>query len=535
MGKKTRYIDMLDIENLIVPGGLHERLALINHAESYVSTRGILPPFSYKHLSCLAEDIIKDNNLPLSSKAFLMICCSNAIWRKVLEKIPYQRRILFLPECLKNSQKCYAAKDAFGILCNACGACPIGDILLEAENLGYVTMITEGTTITQKLIEEGNIEAVIGVGCMETLQKLHNSITKYAIPSIAIPLLNNGCKNTNIDKKWLMQELGHFSQNNKCVKLNLKNLHNKTINIFNKTRISELIEHPTNKTSEIALEYILLGGQRLRPFFTMMMYEAFSTVKDEETAQRLALAVECFHKASLIHDDIEDNDVERYGEKTIHEQYGIPVAINTGDFLVGLGYKLISGCKLEPSLLTRCIKIVSQGHLALSIGQGEELINKQEKAFTNTNEMIAIAKNKTSAAFKVALLLGTSAAGADKKTENIIANLSDYIGIAYQIKDDLDDFNGNGGDLISENFSMIRSLILDSLSSPVKEHMLNSLMNKDLKTINRVIQENNILEKAEELLHFYLDKTFSSLDKITNLPAKLALHETMGKIFHAFL
>lgn len=538
MDKKIQLTDLLDIE-LVVPEFLQERQELIKYAEWRVSSSNILPPCPYHQLSQLAREIIEDNNLNPSFKAFLMICCGNAIWRKAFEEIPYQRRILLLPECLKDSQRCNAEKDIFGILCSACGSCSIDDILNEAEDLGYVTMITEGATITRKLIEEGNIEAVIGVGCMETLQKMHKSVTKYSIPSIAIPLLSNGCKDTNIDKKWLLEEMRRFSGNNNFHKINLQELHQKIKVLFNKNRISALMEHPTDKTGVIAMQYVLSGGQRLRPVFTVMMYEAFAAGKEkekgEEIADRLALAVECFHKASLIHDDIEDNDVERYGEKTIHVRYGVPVAINTGDYLIGLGYRLISACELKPVLLARCIQVVSKGHLTLSAGQGEELINKQDNVIVNTREMIDIARNKTSAAFKVALLLGTSAADSDHKTEKIISELSDFIGIAYQIKDDLDDFNGDAGDLLSDNYSIIRALLFDSLSKEEKEQLLTSFMNRDMDSILESIQENNIVEKAKELMQTYLDKAFSSLGNITNLKAKLAIHEAIGKIFHAYL
>ena len=50
--------------------------------------------------------------------------------------------------------------------------------------------------------------------------------------------------------------------------------------------------------------------------------------------KKVAVAVECFHKASLVHDDIEDNDAERYGEPALHSQHGVPVALNAGDLLI---------------------------------------------------------------------------------------------------------------------------------------------------------------------------------------------------------
>ena len=57
---------------------------------------------------------------------------------------------------------------------------------------------------------------------------------------------------------------------------------------------------------------------------------------------RAAIAVECFHKASLVHDDIQDKDEERYGQPTVHARYGEAMAINIGDLLLGEGYRLLA-------------------------------------------------------------------------------------------------------------------------------------------------------------------------------------------------
>jgi geranylgeranyl diphosphate synthase, type II len=51
------------------------------------------------------------------------------------------------------------------------------------------------------------------------------------------------------------------------------------------------------------------------------------------------MSIETFHKASLVHDDIEDDDAFRYGEETVHRKYGTPTAINVGDYLIGMGYR----------------------------------------------------------------------------------------------------------------------------------------------------------------------------------------------------
>ena len=61
-----------------------------------------------------------------------------------------------------------------------------------------------------------------------------------------------------------------------------------------------------------------------------------------DSIKRAALSIETFHKASLVHDDIEDDDQYRYGELAVHRRFGTPTAINVGDYLIGLGYRLVS-------------------------------------------------------------------------------------------------------------------------------------------------------------------------------------------------
>ena len=88
-----------------------------------------------------------------------------------------------------------------------------------------------------------------------------------------------------------------------------------------------------------------------------------------EAVKKAAVAIECFHKASLIHDDIEDGDDQRYDSPALHTVVGVAVALNVGDFLVGEGYRLLA--ELDNTEMTA---VAAQGHVRLSRGQGRELL-----------------------------------------------------------------------------------------------------------------------------------------------------------------
>src|SRR6185295_13602189 len=89
--------------------------------------------------------------------------------------------------------------------------------------------------------------------------------------------------------------------------------------------------------------------------------------------RKVAVAVECFHKASLVHDDIEDNDAERYGEQTLHARHGVPIALNVGDLLIGEGYRLIACSGAGSQEIAKMIRIAAEGQRELCLGQGAEL------------------------------------------------------------------------------------------------------------------------------------------------------------------
>lgn len=521
--------------DLDVPFDKEKRLEIRTTVEAFLKGKKVIPPVTYEILYEFASALIELQKWEERYRAFVMVCCGNIIWKPVVGSIPYNRRIMLLPQCLRNIKSCRAEKDELGLLCRECGACNISGFLKEAENLGYVALVTEGTTITTRLIESGKVDAVIGIGCMEVLQKMFASVTKYAIPSIGIPLITCGCVETLSDTEWIKEELYHYQEDPKIKLLNLNYLKNKTSSIFGKEQITRLMGAAKNTTEKIAQESLLAGGQRLRPFFAVLAYEAFVKEPDLSVLNLLALSVECFHKASLIHDDIEDNDDVRYGKDTLHYQHGVPVAINTGDYLIGEGYRLIAESPLPAAVICESMKVISQGHSKLSIGQGTELLSLRSGEILSLKEMLAVFENKTAAAFKVSLLLGAIVGGADDEILDSLSNFSKSIGIAYQIKDDLSDFNGNKGDIEVRKFSVLLSLLKENASSLDKEQLISALNDRNFEIVYYLINVYSIQEKTESLLSSYLTEARNCLENFSNLGLKLALYEILGKTFKEYI
>ena len=120
------------------------------------------------------------------------------------------------------------------------------------------------------------------------------------------------------------------------------------------------------------------------------------------------MSIETFHKASLVHDDIEDGDQFRYGDETMHRKYGIATAINVGDYLIGLGYRLVSGDRktLGAETAADILDCLADSHQRLSEGQGAELMWRDNISKTlKPLDALKIYALKTAPAFEAAFYL----------------------------------------------------------------------------------------------------------------------------------
>ena len=142
----------------------------------------------------------------------------------------------------------------------------------------------------------------------------------------------------------------------------------------------------------IAYDWLAQGGKRSRPFITLAVYDALKgapgTLSAEgldlpDAVRRAALAIETFHKASLVHDDIEDDDTFRYGRATLHRQYGVGTAINVGDYLIGLGYRLVGReLSIEYAALESGLERFVHPNKGQFLGR-DALVAWQQKGFSN--------------------------------------------------------------------------------------------------------------------------------------------------------
>src|SRR5207248_3290257 len=213
--------------------------------------------------------------------------------------------------------------------------------------------------------------------------------------------------------------------------------------------VSGQSEDPLCKHEAIAYDFLARGGKRSRPFITLAAYDALKgapgTLAETgwelpDPVKRAAVAIETFHKASLVHDDIEDDDSYRYGQETLHRAHGVGTAINVGDYLIGLGYRLVSRDRKElgADVAADILDKLADAHLKLSEGQGAELLwrDAADQALT-AMDALKIYALKTAPAFEAALYTGVRLAGPAEQYEKVVADFSRNVGVAFQILNDI--------------------------------------------------------------------------------------------------
>jgi geranylgeranyl pyrophosphate synthase len=457
----------------------------------------------------MAETVLKSLGFSEQYLGFTMVMLTNEFWRDQVAAIPFHRRLMLLPHCLKNAEGCPADYDEFGLDCKKCGACEVGDFRTKAEELGYKVLVSEGTPIVLKIIVSGHVDAIVGVACLNVLEKAFDKVLLAGIPCIATPLLSSNCKNTSVDNDWVFESIGLHTPPPPTRTKTYMHLMRAANALFDEPELSRLVpptrklngqtastrpDDPLIRHEAIAYDFLARGGKRSRPFITLAVYDALrgapATLSDSgwelpDCVKRAAIAIETFHKASLVHDDIEDDDAYRYGQQTLHRLHGIGTAINVGDYLIGLGYRLVSRDRKElgSEVAADILDKLADAHLKLSEGQGAELLWREASNKTLTTlDALKIYALKTSPAFEAALYTGVRLAGTADRLEKLIADFSRNIGVAFQILNDIKDWVGDednklvaGQDVLAARPTLLLALALEGGSPAQREELLHLL------------------------------------------------------------
>jgi geranylgeranyl pyrophosphate synthase len=546
----------------MVPSSKEQRESLRQTCREIADTLDRNLPPSKDELEAISRKILLDAGEPEGYLGWIMVVLSSCFWEEQIQSIPHSRRLFLLPHCLKHAEGCPADYDEFGLACKTCGACSIADFRASAEELGYKVLVAEGSPIVLKIIVSGHVDAIVGVACLNVLEKAIDKIMLAGIPCMAVPLLSSDCRNTSVDEDWVEQMVRVPHEESKQETRSYIHLLREASRLFDTENLERLVPRirggktlaesngqgaagldPIAATEAIAYDFLSAGGKHSRPFITMAVYDAVSggeatlsngaeVVADYSDAiRRTAMSIETFHKASLVHDDIEDNDQYRYGAEALHVKYGVPTGINLGDYLVGMGYRLVSRDRKELGAETAAdiLDYLADSHQRLAEGQGAELMwrDSRDRALKPI-DALKIYALKTAPAFEAAFYSGLRLAGPAEEYLQPVKSFARNLGVAFQILNDLKDWEADednkksvGADLLGGRPTILLAMALETLKDDQRAELLTlidgtSTLGAEQKILRAraLYFEAGVFEKAYKLVDKHQQKAEEIADEI---------------------
>ena len=273
-------------------------------------------------------------------------------------------------------------------------------------------------------------------------------------------------------------------------------------------------------------------GKRVRPAITLL--SANFQPHDRETTETMATAVELLHMATLIHDDTVDDSPIRRGRSTLSSLWGRNVAVLVGDYLFAASATFV--CDTGN---IRVIRRFSETAMELSSGELEEIAGAYDFNQTMEQYLRRIYK-KTASLFTTAGESGAVLSGAPEETVRSLKDYSSNLGMAFQIVDDILDFEGTQEEVgkpvrndLSRGILTLPSILARERypdSNPIAALFQNPDDESYRQRAVEMIQNSSIIDESYDLANQYCRKALDSLTPLTPNPSRDSLEELVGYV-----
>ncbi len=280
--------------------------------------------------------------------------------------------------------------------------------------------------------------------------------------------------------------------------------------------------------NKIARHLIQAGGKRLRPLLTLSISNALGG--NMSRAHGLAATVEFIHTATLLHDDVVDESHERRGKAAANDVYGNQASVLVGDFLFSRSFQLMVA---DGSLET--LKILSDASAIIAEGEVMQL-QMQRNLETGWDDYIQMIGAKTAALFAAACEVGAVVSQGESEIQNAARDFGYYLGLAFQIADDVLDYSAEQGQLgkaIGDDFregkiSAPVLLAYVASSDDEKDFWVRTITDgqqseTDFATAQNILKTYHISEQGLDMARTYADKALAALDTLPDSRTKHTL------------
>lgn len=286
-------------------------------------------------------------------------------------------------------------------------------------------------------------------------------------------------------------------------------------------------EHPILR--EASTQLLRAGGKRIRPVFVLLSAH-FGDYKIDKV-KTVAVSLELIHMATLVHDDVVDDSELRRGQPTIKHLYGNRVAMYTGDYILARALESITSVK-DPSIhhvLSKTLVEVVEGE----IDQIEDKYNWDQQLRNYLRRI----KRKTALLIATSCKLGAIASGAGELEARKLYQYGYYVGMSFQIIDDILDFTASpeqlgkptGSDLLQGHITLpvLFAMKNESFNILLRETFKNpdQVNDVDLTELLTDLRKTDAIEKSYHMSNQYLNKALQSLEILPNNQAKKTLQK----------
>ena len=255
---------------------------------------------------------------------------------------------------------------------------------------------------------------------------------------------------------------------------------------------------------QISQYIIAAGGKRLRPALLLMVSNALG--EQRPTKHTLAAVVELIHTATLLHDDVVDESTLRRGRPTANESFGNPASVLVGDFLHTRSFQMM----VEAGNM-RILQVLSDATNVIAEGEVQQLINTHDASLDEAGYLHVI-RSKTAKLFEASTQIAAILAGANATVEAACATYGQALGTAFQIIDDVLDYDGdaaemgkNLGDDLREGKCTLPLIIAMQRATPEDAQVVREAIEQgsteQLPSILSIVKRTGALDATREAAH----------------------------------
>ncbi|WP_175639706.1 heptaprenyl diphosphate synthase component II [Metabacillus schmidteae] len=294
-----------------------------------------------------------------------------------------------------------------------------------------------------------------------------------------------------------------------------------------------IIEQELEKTAvseypllrEANLELLKAGGKRIRPVFVLLS-SMFGNY-DINRVKHVAVTLETIHMASLVHDDVIDDAELRRGQPTVKAKWDNRIAMYTGDYLLARSLEMMTNIDN-----TLAHKILSQAIVDVCLGEIEQIKDKY-RFDQSLRTYLRRIKRKTALLIAVSCQLGAISSGTSEEIHKKLYWFGYYVGMSFQITDDILDFTSTaeelgkpvGSDLLQGNITLpvLFALENSSIKKEIEKISIDTTAG-DIEPVLEMILSSGVIEKSVQISDRYLQKAFLVLEELPKNKARSTLY-----------